>query len=523
MYLPLAPIGVYFGMVMWGIYYWTYKYMLLRRCKRPYVQSALLPETALQLARFFLLFVPLMGAYLLLPSFDSSLHFTIKMMMAAGLCVVGLFLILPDPLAHKLFATHWCQPTKEKTLWETLTYYEAQHMFVDKYHRTNPVYRVLPAALNPEILSGPEASRLSPPPNASFDLEEGKSKRRRHGQLPSFDRSFGVQEVQRHLRATIAANVLASGNSDNRFPRGLRLLSQDDPLWDLSEHLPPEIGDAVRRKTTVGMSNVEPQKPGEVARIISSDVTETSSPRSDQHRRSDSLQLPSSERQSAPRCLRLLSRILEAEHVMLRISSTDSATQTDTKGEGEAGTQREAERAGGRAPTADRDAFRENAEREEGDSTVGENEKKGRRRERDGECDGEGLRELNKKSRSTPHLPRLHRVAFGPLPDGSRKATEVEKAETQLKEKETSTSTLPLLTWQKHANTTDREEESLDLFSSLTCSVQSSLSDASSSETHRAASASADLGEETLENESKQIPTDSLFHVNAIDKHREAL
>ncbi|KEP61195.1 UNVERIFIED_CONTAM: hypothetical protein HHA_301360 [Hammondia hammondi] len=244
MYLPLAPIGVYFGVVMWGIYYWTYKYMLLRRCKRPYVQSALLPETALQLARFFLLFVPLMGAYLLLPSFDSSLHFTIKMMMAAGLCVVGFFLILPDPLAQKLFATHWCQPTKEKTLWETLTYYEAQHMFVDKYHRTNPVYRVLPAALNPEILSGPEVSRVSPPANASFDLEEGKSKRRRHGQLPSFDRSFGVEEVRRHLRATIAANVVASGNSDNRFPRGLRLLSQDDPLCGLSEHLPPEIGDA---------------------------------------------------------------------------------------------------------------------------------------------------------------------------------------------------------------------------------------------------------------------------------------
>lgn len=45
MYLPLLPIGVLLGVFMWGIYYWTYKYLLLRRCKRPYLQSALLPAT----------------------------------------------------------------------------------------------------------------------------------------------------------------------------------------------------------------------------------------------------------------------------------------------------------------------------------------------------------------------------------------------------------------------------------------------------------------------------------------------
>ncbi|CBZ51488.1 GTP-binding protein TypA, related [Neospora caninum Liverpool] len=247
MYLPLAPIGGFFGMVMWGIYYWTYKYMLLRRCKRPYVQSALLPETALRLARFFLLFVPLMGTYLLVPSFDASLHFTIKMVMLSGLCVAAFFLVLPGRVAQTLCATHQCQPMKEKTLWETLTYYEAQHMFVDKYHRTNPVYRVLPTALNPDILA-PEASRFSSPQNAPFELEEVRPKRRRPGLLTNFSQGLGLQEhVRCHLRATIAANVGVSRAADGRFPRALPVSL--DPVLILSEHLPPEIGDAVRRKT----------------------------------------------------------------------------------------------------------------------------------------------------------------------------------------------------------------------------------------------------------------------------------
>ncbi|PFH32270.1 hypothetical protein BESB_015880 [Besnoitia besnoiti] len=267
MYLPLAPIGVFLGLFMWSIYYWTYKYMLLRRCKRPYLQSALLPETALRLARFFMLCVPLVGAYLLVPSFDSSLHLTIQIVMLAGLGVALFFLVLPGRLAQKLFLTHFCQPEKEKTFWERMTYYQAQHMFVDKYHRTNPVYRALPAELNPEILFPPISLGLlgsTTAPEETPDLEGTvPHKRRRRGQLTNFGAAIDFPEkLQTQLRATIAATVdfspgVARSPDNARFLRSLQEWSQGtdsgggDPLEFLSSLLPSDIRSAVHRKTTV--------------------------------------------------------------------------------------------------------------------------------------------------------------------------------------------------------------------------------------------------------------------------------
>ncbi|PHJ22038.1 gtp-binding protein related, partial [Cystoisospora suis] len=208
--------------------------------------SETLQATALRLAQFLTLFVPLLGTHLLTPSFNASLRPVIQGAMTACLVVVIVVMLLPPPLANKLFLTSLCQPEREKTLWETLTYFQAQHLFVDKYHRTNPVYRALPNDLNPEILTDPLELASSGSLNETDDTGTTQQKRRRRAGC-STTTNVGEAFV---APETIARGLLPAEGMATQSPHFRALGGDDDfSLEILSSLLPPEVNTAVRRTT----------------------------------------------------------------------------------------------------------------------------------------------------------------------------------------------------------------------------------------------------------------------------------
>eukprot|EP00920_Eleutheroschizon_duboscqi_P013755 GHVT01032214.1.p1 GENE.GHVT01032214.1~~GHVT01032214.1.p1 ORF type:complete len:889 (-),score=65.88 GHVT01032214.1:1189-3855(-) len=153
-YMPVFPFGLVIAIITFAVHYWVDKYHLLRMCKRPYVQSAFLVISARWMIRIFLFLLPGLSIYLLPPSFLSSLWPSIFRLGIIGLIFAAIGFVIPPDFYDKFCMTFICQPKTsfEEDQFEALNYYDAQQLFFEHYHTTNPVYRALPKECNPTLL-----------------------------------------------------------------------------------------------------------------------------------------------------------------------------------------------------------------------------------------------------------------------------------------------------------------------------------------------------------------------------------
>eukprot|EP00920_Eleutheroschizon_duboscqi_P013750 GHVT01032208.1.p1 GENE.GHVT01032208.1~~GHVT01032208.1.p1 ORF type:complete len:824 (-),score=75.00 GHVT01032208.1:725-3196(-) len=237
-FLPVFPLGsvLYLATVM--CHYWADKYILLRISKRPYCQSALLATTARRCLRVLLLLLPGLSMYLLSPSMASSVRPFIFSYGSIGLIVVAVSLALPDFLQVKLADTmidiftcggrfRMAQSivlsagSKEKP---SPSYYEAQWRFLHFFHRTNPLYAVLPEDVNPELIVDPEDEEA-----ALFVAQEivtgvTADKQFRVGDLRTALSGFSPEMTSRSRAAVKEAFGSASNFSANKFRQAANMV-----------------------------------------------------------------------------------------------------------------------------------------------------------------------------------------------------------------------------------------------------------------------------------------------------------
>mmetsp|Transcript_128490 Transcript_128490/g.240402 ORF Transcript_128490/g.240402 Transcript_128490/m.240402 type:complete len:993 (+) Transcript_128490:3-2981(+) len=187
LYLPLIPHGTLFcGLGLAG-YYWGLKYHLLRFCKRPYRQSVVLGESAIQIVEISVMIFGVSQWFFLkysLTGAGETLAFLIMfVILGAGLAS----LLSPPGCVGKLLSVCWKQAT-----YTDVDYYSAQIAWPkhQKYHTTNAVYLFMEnfyramKAKNPALvlpwdprtgnLSKPNAPPEAPAPTAAAAPEPGK-------------------------------------------------------------------------------------------------------------------------------------------------------------------------------------------------------------------------------------------------------------------------------------------------------------------------------------------------------------
>ncbi|CEM34404.1 unnamed protein product [Vitrella brassicaformis CCMP3155] len=160
-YLPVLPLGTVVSIFALIIMYWVDKFILLRWCVRPYVQSSFLADNANRIVRLVAIFIPVFALAFLGPSLGGDarrLNRTLCLMLLAAAVVLFVF---PISWQRHLCLTYWCQRrvSSEVDAFSGESYYVAQYNWAVNtlYHTTNPIYKALGEELNPPILADPDA------------------------------------------------------------------------------------------------------------------------------------------------------------------------------------------------------------------------------------------------------------------------------------------------------------------------------------------------------------------------------
>ncbi|KAF4734330.1 hypothetical protein FOZ62_023418, partial [Perkinsus olseni] len=148
--LPLVALGL-------TLQYCSSKYLLLRKCKRPYTQSATLAKQAMFLVELSGVLLAVMGLIFIRPSVADSQLPTFRAQMSTLILLSSAVLVLPLGILRYVCCTCLCQQSKASlshAYEKAPDYYTVQYLWPrrSKYHMTNPAYRGLPESLNPENL-----------------------------------------------------------------------------------------------------------------------------------------------------------------------------------------------------------------------------------------------------------------------------------------------------------------------------------------------------------------------------------
>ncbi|KAF4672028.1 Elongation factor-like GTPase 1 [Perkinsus olseni] len=149
--LPLVALGL-------TLQYCSSKYLLLRKCKRPYTQSATLAKHAMFLVELSGVLLAVMDLVFIRPSVADSQLPTFRAQMSTLILLSSAVLVLPLSILRYVCCTCLCQQSKASlshAYEKAPDYYTVQYLWPrrSKYHMTNPAYRGLPKSLNPENLN----------------------------------------------------------------------------------------------------------------------------------------------------------------------------------------------------------------------------------------------------------------------------------------------------------------------------------------------------------------------------------
>lgn len=181
-FAPLAPWAPLIGLVGLLLQYWLDKWLLLRWYRRSNPRSSVQAAWALQVVRFSAPMSIAVSVFVFLTPSWAEPH---NVRMFAAWCFASAFLVsaLPMPLLKALLLEKCCvqcalawlygKSRADSQLAEESNedYYNAQYMWPkgQRYHKDHPVYKAIPATLNPEILQ-PGGVAASPPARSTAVL-----------------------------------------------------------------------------------------------------------------------------------------------------------------------------------------------------------------------------------------------------------------------------------------------------------------------------------------------------------------
>jgi len=143
-FLPIFPLGALICFLGIVLQYWSFKYYLLRRCRRPYRQGPGLASRAVRIVLLGASLLSVLQWWFLSPSIDGAGQIFIGTMMFPMLLVSMAMQLMPRKLVQFL-CFGWVIDvvigrTKDTSI--NTDYYDAQKTFPkhEKYHTTNAVY-----------------------------------------------------------------------------------------------------------------------------------------------------------------------------------------------------------------------------------------------------------------------------------------------------------------------------------------------------------------------------------------------
>lgn len=177
-YMSVFPMAIVVAVIALFINYWADKFCLLRYSVQPYVQGPYLARAALLLVRIFSTLSPGLAMLFLPPSINRSSWPVMSAIAIAGI-VVGLvfFFFVPLSFQQTYLGAFFLQPVVDTTAdaFESLdSYYVAQYRFAFKYHRSHPVYKILPETICPDILKDALSTESTEGQEPKVDLSDMK-------------------------------------------------------------------------------------------------------------------------------------------------------------------------------------------------------------------------------------------------------------------------------------------------------------------------------------------------------------
>jgi len=286
LYAPLVPVVLPMGTVSICLQYWADKVCLIRTARRPPFAGTKNAFKAMHILPFILLPIPLLTIFLMRGTtlwplknlgrwiepcifpgdkwtrdiFALQIYLLTPVLVVAILASINLSWLAILELCRAVLRfcrfigrTLWMlmrwmlwastcgkcwipPPEKEKIfvdykaeLADSVSYYNAQNFFVEKYHTCNPVYRALPESLNPDILCEPTDDADDDPDGPPHGTRPSHWGTRTANLDRTNGKAVGIQEALRLL--------LVEDGGDDEDAHGLDESLDAEALGEQSERL----------------------------------------------------------------------------------------------------------------------------------------------------------------------------------------------------------------------------------------------------------------------------------------------